>query len=436
MTRQPLALALALGVALLAASGAGAQRLGGIGGLPGQMIGGGFQPVPPGVPPSGILGNPLDATSLAGARDPTSLLDLRRQRLRALVRENRAALDVDDHGDPVRRDEVIALDPSAAVLATAKRAGFTPLREERVDSLGLALVVLAPPKGKGAKAGLKMLREIDASGHFEFNHLYEPAGAAVDREGTARASSSSSDAAIGMIDGGVGAHRALAAATIEQRGFAPGAPKASGHGTAIASLLVGSDGRFVGAARGRALLVADVYGGQAAAGSAEAIVRAMGWLAERRVGVITVSLVGPPNQLLERGVAALQARGVLVVAAVGNDGPAAPPQYPASYPGVIAVTGVDAHGRALLEAGRATHLDFAAPGADMAAALPGRGYGVVRGTSFATPLVAARLTMAGGDGAAALRAVSAEAAPGKGSVGRGIVCEACRIDPKWVGAKQ
>ena len=27
-----------------------------------------------------------------------------------------------------------------------------------------------------------------------------------------------------------------------------------------------------------------------------------------------------------------------MVAAVGNDGPAAPPQFPASYPGVIAVT--------------------------------------------------------------------------------------------------
>ena len=64
----------------------------------------------------------------------------------------------------------------------------------------------------------------------------------------------------------------------------------------------------------------------------------------------------------------------MVVAAVGNDGPAAPPQYPACYDGVIAVTGVDANGKALLEAGRARHLDFAAPGADLAAALPGKGY--------------------------------------------------------------
>ncbi|MES2135488.1 MAG: S8 family serine peptidase [Pseudomonadota bacterium] len=119
-----------------------------------------------------------------------------------------------------------------------------------------------------------------------------------------------------------------------------------------------------------------------------------------------------------------------VVAAVGNDGPAAPPQYPASYPGVVAVTGVDAHGRALVEAGRATHLDFAAPGADMAAAVPGQGYAKVRGTSFASPLAAARLLLAGSPAR-----LASEARPGKGKVGRGVVCGDCRTDPRSVGAR-
>src|SRR3546814_14600039 len=68
-------------------------------------------------------------------------------------------------------------------------------------------------------------------------------------------------------------------------------------------------------------------------------------------------------------------RGVSVVAAVGNDGPAAPPAYPASYAGVIAVTGIDGRGRVLPEAGRARHVDFAAPGADMNAARTDGGIG-------------------------------------------------------------
>ena len=94
------------------------------------------------------------------------------------------------------------------------------------------------------------------------------------------------------------------------------------------------------------------------------------------------------------------------------------------------MTAVDAGGRALPEAGKAAHVDFAAPGADMAAASPGQGYARVRGTSFAAPLAAARLLAAGSPGA-----LASEARPGKGRVGRGIVCSDCRIDPRSVGAR-
>jgi subtilisin family serine protease len=195
-------------------------------------------------------------------------------------------------------------------------------------------------------------------------------------------------------------------------------------------LIVGDQGPFRGAAQGASLFVADVYGGSRAAGSASSIVRALGWLASKRPQVVNISLVGPQNLLVQRAVQALRARGIGIVAAVGNDGPAAPPQYPASYPGVVAVTGVDARGRALPEAGKAGHLDFAAPGADMAAALPGQGYAKVRGTSFAAPLATARLAIAG-----STQRLAVEARPGKGRVGRGIVCGTCRVDPRAVRAK-
>jgi subtilisin family serine protease len=87
------------------------------------------------------------------------------------------------------------------------------------------------------------------------------------------------------------------------------------------------------------------------------------------------------------------ARGHLLVAAVGNDGPAAPPLYPASYPGVVGVTGVDRQGRPLPEAAQGPQVMFAAPGSQMVSAAPGRPpYRQVRGTSFAAPLVAALLS--------------------------------------------
>src|SRR6185312_10799096 len=64
---------------------------------------------------------------------------------------------------------------------------------------------------------------------------------------------------------------------------------------------------------------------------------------------------------------------------------------PASYPDVVGVTAVDAHQRALLEACRGRQVKFSAPGADMSAASPSQAYAMVRGTSFAAPIVAGLL---------------------------------------------
>lgn len=368
--------------------------------------------------------------ALAAAGGST-LLDLRRLRLQELINTHRTQLDSDGNGQPVARGRLIAVDPDPVSLQLAARAGFSVLTEERHNLLGVRVVQLRVPRGMTAYQALRRLRSAAPAIEADYDHVFEPAGGNL-LPATAAVLAASGPATgriIGMIDGGVASHPSLAAAAIEQNGFA-GSPQATGHGTAVASLIVGDQGPFRGAARGSSLLVADVYGGSRAAGSATAVVRALAWLASRRPGVINISLVGPPNKLMARAIAGTRARGIQLVAAVGNDGPAAPAQYPASYPGVIAVTGVDARGRALPEAGKATHVDFAAPGADMAAALPGHGYAKVRGTSFAAPLAAARLATVGSP-----QRLMIEARPGRGRVGRGIVCAECRVAPKLVRAK-
>lgn len=368
--------------------------------------------------------------SIAEAGAPT-LLELRRLRLRELIRDHRSQLEADDHGNPVRRGVLVAVNPNSLSLQLASAAGFVVMDSRFETQLGLRTVVLAIPPGKDAKSAIRLLSKIAPTLQADFDHVYEPAGSALLPISGVLASSSvtAQGAVVGMIDGGVASSPVLSGASIEQSGFA-GAPKPTGHGTAVASLLVGNQGSFRGAAVGARLYVADVYGGSRAAGSATVIVRALDWLASKRPRVINISIVGPPNKLVERAIVAVRSRGIHVVAAVGNDGPAAPPQYPASFPGVLAITATDARGRALPEAGRAQHLDFAAPGADMAAALPGQGFARVRGTSFAAPLAAARLVIAGSPDR-----LAAEASPGKGRVGRGIVCSDCRTDPKAVRAK-
>ena len=107
---------------------------------------------------------------------------------------------------------------------------------------------------------------------------------------------------------------------------------------------------------------------------------------------------------------------------------------------MIAVTGVDGRNRVLIEAGRATHLDYAAPGADMLAGGTGGRPHRVRGTSFAAPLAAAAIArfypaLSPAGVRAALARVDAEArdlgprGPDK-SYGRGLVCGDCRTPAK------
>src|SRR5258706_15841386 len=122
----------------------------------------------------------------------------------------------------------------------------------------------------------------------------------------------------------------------------------------------------MGGATGIELDAADVYCGEVIGGAVDALATAFATLTRLQVGVINISLVGPRNLGLELLVRAVQSHGVLVVAAVGNDGPAARPLYPAALPGVIAVTAVDARHRVLAEACRGQHVQFAALGDLMA----------------------------------------------------------------------
>ena len=341
-------------------------------------------------------GRVVEDAAGAAAESPVAAITQSRQRvIRQLLRRHPEALEADALGDPVVRGQILAIGPSDAGLAKARKAGFQPIADDAISELGLRSVVLAAPAGVGAAEALRRIRELDPQGRYDLNHVYQESGKVISRHARPHAAPFAPPPRglkLGLVDGGVSASLpALSGARIVQQGFAPGAPVPSAHATAVASLLAGRKAPFRGAAPGATLYVADVYGSTSAGGSAEAIARALGWLAKMQAPVINISLVGPPNLLLAAAVEALIARGHLVVAAVGNDGPAAPPLYPASYPGVVAVTGVDAHRRVLPEAGRAAHVDFAAPGSDMAAAGLDGGFVSVRGTSFAAPIAAGLL---------------------------------------------
>lgn len=368
--------------------------------------------------------DPLEQTANRVVTGATALAEQRVQRLTALVRHNRNAIELDDAGEPARKGELLLVEPAEADLATARRAGFTLLERDTLGQLGLSVARLGVPEHMPLAKAQAALGKLLPRATIAADNLHLPSGGKPATGGGARPAipsvgASAIDTQVGLIDSGPGPAIHVGAL----RGFAAGAPHASDHGSETASLL-----QLAGVRR---IAMADVYGSDPAGGNALAISRAVDWLLGQGARVISISLVGPSNALLGQAIAAARRRGVIFVAAVGNDGPAAPPAYPASYPGVIAVTGVDGRNRALIEAGRALHLDYAAPGADMVATNAAGRWVRVRGTSYAAPLVAARAAAALTEGPNVTATLDREAIDlgRKGPdpiYGRGLLCGSCR----------
>ncbi|VAX03360.1 hypothetical protein MNBD_GAMMA20-2203 [hydrothermal vent metagenome] len=189
-------------------------------------------------------------------------------------------------------------------------------------------------------------------------------------------------------------HETLRGSRIIQQAFVDTGTPPMTHGTSIASLLVGEFREFQGLLPGATLYSAAVFT-QHHSGSikarADSLAAALNWLVKQQVPAINMNLVGSPNALLQVAVRKTLEQGHAIIAAVGNDGPAAPLLYPAAYPGVIAVTAVDTNQHIYRRANRGQHVDFSAPGVKVRAADPRGGYGTFSGTSYAAPVVSALL---------------------------------------------
>jgi subtilisin family serine protease len=315
-----------------------------------------------------------------------------RARSRELLRRHPGQVERDPRGAPMVRAVILALSPTDQALQQAQARGFQILTDQALQPLGDRVVTLLVPNGTSTQRALQQLRTADPGGSYDFDHLFVESAQSVMNEPRVPADGAMPEAVslrVGLIDGGVDVDHPAFATQRPQVSGCGGKPVPSAHGTAVASLFVGRSPEFHGAAPGAQLVAIDVYCGAATPGGrVRDIVVALSDLMSADVRVINMSVVGPDNAVLAAVVRKVLARSIVIVAASGNDGPNAAPLYPAAYAGVVAVAAVDAHEKVLMEACGGEHVRFAAPGADMLAAAPGAVYSAVRGTSYASPLVA------------------------------------------------
>ncbi len=122
------------------------------------------------------------------------------------------------------------------------------------------------------------------------------------------------------------------------------------------------------------------------------VAQAMYWATDNGIRIANLSLTGPYSKVVDDAVAYAQSRGVLVVAAAGNEGKSTA-VYPAALDGVIAVgnsTNTDTRGS---RTNFGSWVDVFAPGENVLSTWPrnldaANPYQIDSGTSMAAPLVA------------------------------------------------
>mgnify|MGYP000912617112 CR=1 FL=1 len=196
---------------------------------------------------------------------------------------------------------------------------------------------------------------------------------------------------VAILDSGVDRlHDTLDGVFIEEVDLVGGAEISKGHATAIASIIAGSKPSQLGLSPAVSLLsmrVLDEKGEGNSFTVAQGIVEAT----DRGANVINLSLGGTSrSEVMKNAVDYAHENGVLIVAAVGNDG-VGEVSYPAKFENVIGVSSVDANGRQSSFANYGDGVDIAAPGVGVYTAWENEEMVAFSGTSVATAFISGAL---------------------------------------------
>jgi len=190
---------------------------------------------------------------------------------------------------------------------------------------------------------------------------------------------------VAVLDTGVTDHPTLQGVKITHTDLVKDGQPFHGHGNAMTSLIAGRDAENGGVSPATEILdirVADSKGQGNTAFVSQGIMLAV----DSGARVISISLGSTADAaMLRNAVEYARSRGVIVVAAAGNE-QQAQLSYPAAYQGVISVAAVDAQGQQAYFSNSGEGLFISAPGVGIVSAYSGPGMVIGSGTSQATAL--------------------------------------------------
>ncbi len=247
------------------------------------------------------------------------------------------------------------------------------------------------PDGRSVALVLAQLNQDGRAIGYEPNHIYTLQQAdtvsnyALENINFSQNNPDGSNIRIAVIDTARDkTHPALANIVADDFDALPDTPIVNAdHGTSIIGLIAGQD-VFQGVAPGAHIYHARAF--ENGRSNANAILAALDWSAEQNVQIVNMSFVGPRNNLFEQACNAAFERGILLVAAAGNNGPKAPVAYPGAYKSVVAVTATDDQNHRMAQANIGSYIAISAPGVGVMAPIPGGGFNAVTGTSFAAAI--------------------------------------------------
>ena len=197
------------------------------------------------------------------------------------------------------------------------------------------------------------------------------------------------DVTVAVIDSGIDVrHPELAGAVADSFDALGSMEGPHVHGTGVAGAIV-AHARLMGSAPAARLLAIRAFGTapNGAASTTFVVLKGLDYAASHGARIVNMSFAGPKDPLIERGIAATAAKGILMVAASGNAGPKSLPLYPAANVNVIAVSATDAQDKLFAASNRGAYIAVAAPGVDIFLPAPDEKYQMTSGTSFSAAYV-------------------------------------------------